>query len=169
MLVGYLGVSGYEGVNILETVGRCVGVCVWAGGVVCSVTQGGIKMKPSKQILMTTIPPSSHTLVVHPLPHTHHTMYTPGTHTTLSYHPHRQVLCCHLQTCPPTRFHTYIRAVCRTMGIHIDAGETHTAAQHTWACTPMHVCTRLHILYSTRDFSVPHHSQERGAGVTERR
>lgn len=39
MLVGYLGVSGYEGVgmNILETVGRCVGVCVWGRGGACCV------------------------------------------------------------------------------------------------------------------------------------
>lgn len=132
--------------NVLEIVGRCVwGVCVYVYEcVVCSVTQGGIKMKPSKRFLMTTVPPSSHTLVVRPLPHTHHTMYTPGTHTTLSHHPHRQVLCCHLQTCPPTHFHTYIRAVCRTMGIHIAyryRQDAHCRPAHMASARP---CTCAH-------------------------
>lgn len=95
----------------------------------------------------------THSTVVSPLPHTRHTVHTPGTHTALSHYPRRQVLHCHLQTCPPTHFHTSIQALCRTMGIHIDAGETRT---DTWAHGSAHVrmCGHMHILCSVCKFSV---------------
>lgn len=134
--------------NRPETVGR--GVCCMH----CDSGRGkdGTQQTAPRDYNTTLLTRST---VVSPLPHTRHTVHAPGTHTALSHYPRRQVLHCHSQTCPPTHFHTSIRALCRTMGIHIDAGETHT---DTWAhigSAHVRTCGHMHILCCVCKFSVP--------------
>lgn len=147
------------GVNRLETAGVCVcGMCVCTCVCCCMWCSSGRSKDEAKQSRLTPhnygTTSTTHTTVVSPLLHTLHTTHTPGTHT-LSHHLRRQVLCRHIQTCPPTHFRTYTRALYRTTGIHIDAAKMHTNAQahssSTCPCTYVHSCALCYIC----KFSVP--------------
>lgn len=97
----------------------------------------------------------THTIVVSPLPHTLHTMHTPETHTTLSHHPRRQVLCRHLQTCPPTHFHTYIYTdpVQNHRDTYRCRQDAHRQPGTHWLCMHMHVYAHLDVLCFLCKFS----------------
>lgn len=87
----------------------CLCVCVLVG---TGWGREGRFEAQHRGLLSTPAPPAPHATVVHPRPHSpHHTLQG---HTL--HRPHGQVLHHHVQTCPPTRFHTYIRPCAEPQG-----------------------------------------------------